>query len=169
MPDQENREFHPDLLSRRGEWTAWTLTLAASVGMVFRQQTGYIPFWAWIFWGFLLFSGVSISLGNWMDRRTVVRLDSEGVYFENGLRKIRLEWPQIKKVAMLPARIGNTVRVIGGQAHFEFKAGGVVQFQGEVRGRTGFSDGQDILSRIVREAGLQLVEQSKDAYYYERG
>ena len=169
MPDQESREFHPELLSRRGELTAWALTLAASVGMVFLLQTGNIPLWAWIFWGFLLFSGGSISLGNWMDRHTVVRLDSEGVYFANGLRKIRLEWPQIKTVAMLPARIGKTVRIIGGQAHFEFKAGGVVQFQGEVRGRTGFSDGQDILNRIVREAGLQLVEKSKDAYYYERG
>jgi hypothetical protein len=168
MPDQENREFRPELLSRRGEWTAWALTLAASTGMVVLHLTAYIPLWAWIFWAFLLFSGTSISLGNWMDRHTVITLDPEGVHFENGLRKIRLHWSQIKQVAMLPARIGKTVQVIGGQAHFEFKAGGEVHFQGEVRGLTGFADGQDILDSIVKEAGLKLIERSKEAYYYER-
>jgi hypothetical protein len=168
MPDQESREFHPELLSRRGEWTAWALAVAASVGMVFLQRTEYIPFWAWIFWGFLVFSGVSISLGNWMDRKSVLLLDPEGIHFENGLRKVQLKWAQINKVAMLPARIGKIVQVIGAQAHFDFKVGGEVQFQGEVRGKTGFSDGQDILDWIVRKTGLQLVEKSKDAYYYQR-
>lgn len=169
MPDIEGREFRPELLSRRGEWTAWALVLAASLGMWFLSWSGYIPFWAWVFWGFLLFSALSITLGNWLDRHTIIQLDADGIRFENGLRRVRLRWPEIQKVAVLPARWGKSVQVIGEKSHFGFKTLGEVQFQGEVRGQTGFSAGQAILNVILREAGLVLVEESNNAYYYARG
>jgi hypothetical protein len=169
MPESETREFRPELLSRRGEWTAWALALAASVGMWFLHRDGYIPAWAWIFWAFLLFSGVSISLGNWLDRTTIIWLEANGIRFENGLRHVRLGWDEVQKVAVLPARWGRSVQVIGKKSHFDFKTFGEVQFQGEVRGRTGFSEGQTILDVILHETGLMLVEESNNAYYYARG
>jgi hypothetical protein len=169
MPESKSREFRPELLSRRGEWTAWALVLTASLGMWFLNQSGYIPAWAWIFWAFLLFSALSISLGNWLDRNTVIRLETDGVRFENGLRRVRLSWPEVQKVAVLPARWGKAVQVIGEKSHFSFKTLGEVQFQGEVRGRTGFPEGQTILDVILRETGLVLVEESNNAYYYARG
>ena len=169
MSEREAREFKPELISRRGEWTAWTLALLAGAGMWFLGQSGFIPGWAWIFWVFLLFSGVSISLGNWIDRHTVVRVKEDGISFENGLRRVWLRWPQVQKVAVLPARWGKSVQVIGESSHFSFKTLGKVQFQGEVRGRTGFIKGQTILDVILRETGLELVEESNNAYYYARG
>ena len=169
MPVNEKREFRPELLSRRGEWTAWTLVLAASVGMWLLSRTGYIPVWAWIFWAFLLFSGLSISLGNWLDRRTAIWLETDGIRFQNGLRHVRLRWPEVQKVAVLPARWGKTVQVIGKTSHFRFKTLGEVQFQGEVRGRTGFPEGQAIQDIILNKANLDLVEESNNAYYYARG
>jgi len=36
----------------------------------------------------LVFSGMAISLGNWMDRRTILRVESNGVWFDNGLRGV---------------------------------------------------------------------------------
>lgn len=169
MSESETREFRPELLARRGEWTAWSLALAASAGMWFLNLSGYIPVWAWIFWAFLLFSGVSISLGNWLDRDTVICLEADGIRFENGIRRVRLRWREVQKVAVLPARWGKSVQVIGEKSHFEFKTLGEVQFQGEVRGRTGFAEGQTILDVILRETGLVLVEESNNAYYYARG
>ena len=163
------REFRPELLSRRGEWTAWALALAASVGMLLLKEAWFIPLWAWIFWVFLLFSGVSISLGNWMDRKTLIRLDAHGIYFENGLRWVHLDWPEIQKVSVLPARFGQMIQVIGKTSHFEYKTIGEVQFRGEVRGRTGFAEGQQILEVILREAGMHLVEKSQEACHYARG
>jgi hypothetical protein len=80
-----------------------------------------------------------------------------------------LRWPDVRKVAVLPARWGKAVQVIGDTSHFGFKTLGEVRFQGEVRGHTGFSDGQAILEAILREAGLVLVEESDSAYYYARG
>jgi hypothetical protein len=168
MIENAPHEFRPVLLSRRGEWTAWGLFLAASAGVLVLRRSTYVPIWAWIFWFFLLFSAVSISLGNWIDRRTFIRLERDGIRFENGLRRVRLGWPEVQKVAVLPARWGQAVQVIGERAHFAFKTLGEVEFQGEVRGRTGFVEGQAILGVILREAGLQLVEESNSAYYYAR-
>jgi hypothetical protein len=169
MLESEGRKFRPELLSRRGEWTAWALVFAASLGIWFWNQSGYFPLWAWIFWAFLLFSATSISLGNWLDEHTVIWLEPDGIRFENGLRRVRLCWPEVRKVAVLPARWGKAVQVIGEKSHFEFKTSGEVQFRGEVRGRTGFPEGQAILDGILREAGLSLVEESNNAYYYTRG
>jgi len=169
MSENEMREFRPELISRRGEWTAWALALAASLGMWFLNRSGYIPVWAWIFWAFLLFSGVSISLGNWLDRNAVIWLESDGIRFENGLRRVRLRWPEVQNVAVLPSRWGKSVQVIGEKSHFSFKTLGEVKFQGEVRGRTGFPEGQKILDVILHEASLELVEESNNAYYYARG
>ena len=168
MSVREVREFRPELLSRRGEWTAWALALAASIGMWFLNFSGYVPVWAWIFWVFLLFSGTSISLGNWLDRTTVIRLGADGIRFENVLRRARLNWHEVQKVAVFPARWGKSVQVVGEKSHFGFMTLGEVQFRGEVRGRTGFSDGQTILDAVLRETGLVLVEESNNAYYYAR-
>jgi hypothetical protein len=169
MSESKTREFRPELLPRRSEWTAWVLALAASVGMWFLHRDGYTPAWAWIFWAFLLFSSASISLGNWLDRTTVIWLEADGVRFENGLRRVRLGWPEVQKVAILPARWGKSIQVVGEKSHFGFKTLGEVQFQGEVRGCIGFSEGQAILDVILHETGLVLVEESNNAYYYARG
>jgi len=169
MSESKIREFKPELISRRGEWTAWALALLAGAGMWLLNRSGYIPFWAWIFWVFLLFSGVSISLGNWIDRHTVMSLETDGISFENGFRRVRLRWPEIRKVAVLPARWGKVVQVVGETSHFSFKTLGEIRFQGEMRGRTGFTEGQTILEIILRETGLELVEKSNNAYYYARG
>lgn len=168
MSASKTHEFRPELLSRRGEWTAWALALAVSIGMWILNRSGYIPTWAWIFWAFLFLSGISISFGNWLDRNTVIWLDIDGIRFENGFRRVRLHWPEVQKVAVLPSRWGRSVQVIGKKSHFEFKTLGEVQFQGEVRGRTGFSEGQKILDVVLRESDLNLVEEANNAYYYAR-
>ena len=161
-------EFRPELLSRRGEWTAWSLVLAASAGMWFLNRNGYVPTWAWFFWVFLLFSGVSISLGNWLDRSTIIRLADNGISFEHRLRHVRLGWHEVQKVAVLPTRWGKSVQVIGENSHFSFKTLGKVKFQGEVRGQTGFAEGQMILDVILRKSDLVLIEEVNNAYYYAR-
>ena len=170
MSKSEIREFRPELIPRRGEVNAWLMTLAATVGLFILNQTlEIVPGWTWVFCGFLAFSAVSISLGNWMDRKTSVRLDVDGISFENGLRRVRLSWPEVQKVAVLPARWGKSVQVVGKKSHFDFKTLGTVEFQGKARGQIGFPDGQAILDMILRETGLDLIEESNNAYYYARG
>ena len=163
-----SKTYTPELLSRRGEYTAWALTLLAAIGLYFLSLRGPLPFWAWFFVVFLAFSAASISLGNWMDRKTFIRLEAGGVTFENGLRKAYLNWDALKEVRTAPARWGTSVQVIGEQAHFAFSTLGEMQFQGQSRGRTGFVDGQFILDEIIRSAGLTKVTQNGQFCMYAR-
>ena len=170
MSDSKVREFKPELLPRRGEINAWLLAFTAVLGLFILNQTlEVVPGWAWIFCGFLAFSAASISFGNWMDRKTRIALETDGISFENGIRRVRLGWQDVQKVAVLPARWGKSVQVIGEKSHFDFKTLGEVQFQGQVRGQTGFSEGMTILDVVLRETGLVLIEESNNAYYYARG
>lgn len=165
----EEREYRPQVLSRQGERTAWLLALAAGLGVLMLGIAWRVPGWAWAFWAFLLASAASISLGNWMDRRTVIRVRPDGIRYQNGLRDVDLPWPEIQKVSRAPARFGHTVQVVGPRAHFAFKTFAEVRFQGEVRGSTGFADGERILETIVERSALQLVERSPGGETYARG
>ncbi len=164
----DHKTFKPEFLSRRGEWTAWALMFAAALGLYFLGQRQGVPFWAWSFVGLLLFSAASISLGNWMDRQTTIRLDTDGVVYENGLRKAQLRWSAIRELRCAPARWGTSVQVIGDQAHFAFSTLGEMQFQGQVRGTTGFVEGRFLMDEIIRSAGLTRMIQSGQFLIYSR-
>ena len=164
-----NQDLHPELISRRGESTAWGLMLVVSltIGLMY-WRLGTVPGAAWIFLGLLVFAALSTSLGNWMDRKTVLRADGDGVSFVNGVRHVSFVWGDIQKVNVIPLRWGKSVQVIGDGAHFEFRTLGEVQYQGEVRGRLGFAEGEAILRHILKETGLTLSKEEKGRYYYSR-
>lgn len=164
----EQETFTPELLSRRGEWNAWVFALAATVGLFTIQAWAIVPSWAWFFVAFLYFSALSISLGNWMDRRARLRIFRDGIAYENGLRRARLTWDEIKQARVSPARWGQTVQVIGESTHFSFNTLGEVKFRGELRGRTGFAQGDAILDLIIRSAGLLTVTRQAQYTVYSR-
>lgn len=159
----ESETFTPELLSRQGERNAWIFALASTIGLVLIRTWAIVPSWVWLFVGFLYFSALAISLGNWMDRHTRLTLFPKGVAYENGLRRVRLGWNEIQQIRVLPDRWGRKVEVIGNTAHFSFKTLGEVQFRGETRGRTGFAQGDAILDALIRSAELLLVAR-QDAY-----
>ncbi|MCS6995299.1 MAG: PH domain-containing protein [Anaerolineales bacterium] len=162
----EPQTFTPELLPRQGERNAWLLALAATIGLLLIRTWAIVPTWVWVFIGFLYFSALSISLGNWMDRRTRLTLSPEGVAYENGLRHARLMWEDIEQVRVSPARWGRRVEVIGKRAHFSFETLGEVHFRGQVRGYTGFAQGEAILNSILETAGLrQTIRQDALTIY----
>jgi hypothetical protein len=166
---QAAQEYRPELLSRRGEFVAWSLAVIVnSTWLVLiladRDFPGAVSFFA----VFLLAVALSISLGNWMDRRTVLRLNQEEIIFDNGLRHARLRYEDIRQVQVFPSAWGNKVRVIGTQAHFDFRTLGEVKVQGEVKGRMGFPEGEQILKRILEMAQLKKVGSGGKTRYYAR-
>ena len=173
-PEDSWREFRPELLSRRGEWIGWGLTFLVGATWLVLYLAGTpvrsaVPVLAIL----LLLASLSISLGNWMDRRTLIRLKPEGVNFENGLRQVTLAWDEIRQVQVFPSSWGKKVRVIGKQAQFEFRTLGKVKLQGEVKGRMGFVEGSQILHTIIESGNLEEVQPTSgklsDArYYYAR-
>ena len=164
-----NKELRPELSSRRSEIMAWILAFVLLVAMgIMKWRFGGVPVSAWIFGGFMLFAALSISLGNWVDRSTVMSLNLNGIKFENGLRQVALSWQEVKKVNVLPSRWGRTVQVIGDQSHFEFRTLGEVEYKGEIQGKVGFAQGEVTLKKILEETGLTLEKEEKGRYYYAR-
>lgn len=171
--EPEPRTYRPELIPRRGEMIAWASAGLVCLGWLVLLLTGKpVPGSLGFLAVFLILAGASISLGNWMDRQTVLTLDSEGVSFKNGLRNVRLTWEEINRVEIYPSNWGARARVIGKHAHFAFRKLGVVNVGGEEKGRIGFGEGEEIVSRIVRSAGLREVTGSQSgprgARYYAR-
>ncbi|MEW5940277.1 MAG: hypothetical protein AB1750_11480 [Chloroflexota bacterium] len=156
------------MTSRRSEWTAWALTLGLGAALFIGAQAfGSFAAFVWIFEGFLLLSALSISLGNWVDRKSVIRVDAQGIAFENGLRSVRLTWPEVQNVAVAQTRSGKRVQVIGPSSHFSFKLLTETYLFGQSF-RAGFAAGQKILDTVVKSSGLRLKGESEGLYYYAR-
>ena len=163
------QKFRPELLSRRGEATAWVLTLVLLGGLfLVRSRLPGLSFAAYLFLGFFVFASLSISLGNWMDRQTEIKLDARGVAYKNGLRSSHLDWGEIERVSVSSSRLGDKVHVIGQEAHFHFRLLGEINYQGQTRGRVGFQEGDLIVETILEKSGLQLVETEASTRDYLR-
>ncbi|HEY62432.1 MAG TPA: PH domain-containing protein [Anaerolineae bacterium] len=163
----ENRIYHPELLPRRGEWIAWGLSLVSALSLVLlRVRYSKIPFGVYIFVLFFIFAATSISLGNWMDRHTILIINQQGIAYKNGIRKTNLEWEDIKEVRVLQSRWGKRVQILGPDSHFEFRTLGKVIYQGEPKGNMGFSQGEEILQTILDQSGMQKLSQSNQSTTY---
>ena len=164
-----NFEYRPELLPRRGEMIAWGAALLALVAWALLLVLEIpVNFVFKLLAVFLLLSALAISLGNWTDRRTFIRLSADGVHFENGLRRAHLRWDEIRRVQVFPSAWGKKVHVLGEPAHFDFRTLGEVSLDGEIKGRMGFTDGELILQTILKKAALREIEQPGKGSYYVR-
>ena len=168
-PEPGERAFRPLLIPRRGEIIAWASTILTwLVWMALSRQGNPL---APIFMGLgivLLLSGLLISLGNWVDRRTVIHIDDQSIEYYNGLRRLRLRWDEIVKIQVNPGAWGKWVQVFSSQPHFSFRIVGEVRYKGEIKGRMGFEQGEEILRLLVLKSQLHIVDQQGEGIYYTR-
>ncbi len=166
---QAPKEFRPELIPRKGERIAWLLLILALVylGVGIWSDDG-LTWVAIIFVSLMLLSAGSITLGNWVDRNTVLRLNTQGVRFSNGLRNVSLNWDEVREVRVLASAWGRRVQVRGPATTFSFRTLGEVIMQGEIKGRIGFADGEYILKIILESSGLQKMEMTEKTSYYSR-
>jgi len=166
---QVPKEFHPELIPRKGERTAWLLLILALVYLVVALWRDSDLINVAIFFVLLIFfSAGSITLGNWMDRKTVLRLDSAGVNFNNGLRNVAFKWGEVWEVRVIDSSWGRRVQVRGAETTFTFRTLGEVVLQGELKGQIGFAEGKSILKMILKSSGLQEIETGEKFRYYAR-
>lgn len=155
-------------MSRKAEWLAWLSSIGLFMGLIVAStgtDTVGILFWGFAY--FLLFTAGSISLGNWMDSRSVLRLDTDGVAYQNGLRSVNFKWSEIQNVAIVPTKLGKRVQVQSAHAHFTFKTMGELKM-GNQWLRAGFADGEEILAHILEKCGMILKAEKDGMVYYAR-
>ncbi len=163
------KEYRPELLSRKGEAFAWLSTGLVFIGWLTltiadKPITKAIPFLGI----FLLLSASGISLSNWMDRKTQLIIFPHGIHYENGLRNSSMKWEEIQEIQVFPSNWGKKVRLVGKSSHFDFRTLGEVKVQEEVKGKIGFAEGEWILKHILEKAEMALVDQNGSSYYYAR-
>ena len=165
---ESTQEFHPEMISRKGERNAWILTGAAIIAYLLLWRISEPSTLLLVMVIFLLISALFISLSNWIDRKTVLTLSPEGIHFYNGLRNVKLNWNEIEKLRVVPDRWGKRVHVSSSQAYISFRNLSEVEFQGKVRGQMGFPKGEEILEEIINSSGLVLTEENDQGHYYVR-
>ncbi len=170
MVDGSDREYRPELIPRRGEWTAWSLALLSGISWLPLRWLSLPVSKAMLFLTIaLVFAALGISLSNWVDRQTVIRLNENWIEFHSGLRHVRFLWLEIRQVRVLPSRWGDKVQVIGERAHFSFRTLGEVWFRDELKGRMGFEKGDEILNEMIDSSGLKkIAEQGGEGISYAR-
>jgi len=169
LNDIQNKALRPASLSRQGEFVAWTMTLLVIITWIFLSIRGYNIHLLIIVLGvFIFLSALALSLGNWVDRRTVIRITDEGIHFENGLRCVNFHWEQINQVEVYPSRMGKKVHVRSNRTHFDFRTSAEIKSRGNVKGYLGFREGDGILAHILEKAHFEFREQSGSGYCYKR-
>jgi len=164
-----HRTFHPEKMSRRSEGILWGLAAISVAAWIFlRTQVETGSPWNLVFVVLMVLSAASITLGNWMDRNTVLTLRPDGLDFRNGLRDIHLRWDEIQEVRVFPSRWGNLVHVIGKETGFNFRTLSEVQLKRNSNRRMGFAQGKFIIERILENSGLKEIEQPENGRYYAR-
>lgn len=161
--------FRPETISRQGERNAWILTgFALIIELLLLWRLSSLPVWSTLLTAFLLLSAVFISLSNWVDRKTILILQPEGIEFRNGLRNVSMQWDQVENVSVVADRLGQRVHIAGAQANFNFRMVSEVEIRGKVGGKMGFSEGEMILKEIINASGLSLKESKNQDRYYAR-
>lgn len=159
-------EFHPLQGSRRGELTAWALAILVGGAVWLIPVVGSaMRVLSLLFMTFFLLSAVFISFGNWVERRTVLQIDKEGIAFRNGLRNVRLLWDEVRGVQVWRGNLSRRVQVLGESARFHFQTVRELRWGGVVRERVGFEQGEQILETILQKAGLKAERRMSDGRY----
>jgi hypothetical protein len=168
VADSFDREYRPELIPRRGEWSAWGSALLAGIAWLVLRSSGSSVSMVMFFLTIILaLAALSISLSNWSDRQTIIHLTDNWIEFNSGLRHVRVNWPEIRQVRVLSSRWGDKVHVIGDRSHFSFRKLGEVWYENELRGRMGFEKGDEILHKIIVSSDLKkIVEQDGEGSYY---
>ena len=160
MTDQSETgvEYRPVPASRRGEASAWLFfgILLAAVIFLQRANPPVSPA-ILLLMGFFFLVAIVISFGNWMDRKTSIRISDDFLIYRNGLRTVTLRWNEIKEIQLYEDRLGEKALVLGENTHFGIRLFGEVHYKGEKRGVFGFQEGKEILRLISERSAVKPV------------
>ncbi|MCS7248776.1 MAG: PH domain-containing protein [Anaerolineales bacterium] len=169
MSKLDEEVFTPEPPTRNGERNAWLVAfLMVALWLIFKVAHWQTPPALAVLVALTLGVAILISLANWVERKTLLAIGSEGIRFENGLRRVYLAWDEIEQVRVRPTLWGRRVQVRGKATQFAFYTLGELKYRGMVRAKTGFAQGEEILRQTVLKSSLQIAEQLGEEVVYIR-
>ncbi|MEN8241285.1 MAG: hypothetical protein ABFS17_05150 [Chloroflexota bacterium] len=159
-------EYKPLLVPRRSEFTAWGLTLILTLVLILSSLEGRGKVGGVLLLVFLVLSSATMSIGNWIDRKTYLRIGEQAVSYFNGAREVSLPWKDISRVEIFPGKFGDKIIVSSAEKSFRFQALGKISMSEKVTGQVGFEQGTQILETILEKTGLDMADR-KPAEGYE--
>ncbi len=167
----EIQDFQPLLAPRVNELTFWLVAVVfLLVGFFLRSIEMPGSFFAILLGILALLQAIGLSVSNWMDRKTVLRLRPEGIMYQNGLQHIDLSWEQIQGVEVVRTRWNSRrVFVLGNNRKFHFQTLARLMYNNQKVLKYGFEQGDYILAMILKNCEFEMTTQpNPDSYYYSR-
>lgn len=163
-----DRVYKPVQNSRKPEIYAWLLFVAITTLLVAIPNSGFLRIAGILLMIFFLFSAIAMSIGNWMNRNTKLKLTQQGVVFENALQTVDMGYKNISRVEVHSRRVNDKIIVVGdNERSFGFDLYNEIFLNNKSGGAVGFRDGELILETILYYAELDKSRKKQaEGYYY---
>jgi hypothetical protein len=155
--------------SRRGEYVAWVCSLVMGVmsGFLYWRDEPLPCMGIGLFTIFTIAAGL-MSFSNWLERKTFIRVDSNGVVYASPIRNVRMEWSRVAYVAAAKSGPSWKILVAGGGGHFHYRTEGMVRAGARGTLRLGMKEGTRLTALIRGQADLGPPELEQDVWVCRR-
>jgi hypothetical protein len=168
-PGLEPGRYQPAAPNPKAIYTAWLLFGIPVPAMLYLYLRRIIPpLSLWITCGFLLFVALAIVFSQWLERRTFIFLEGEGIRFESPLRKVSMSWGDIQELWCGSIRGGWRFIVSGPSALFRFQSLIVLRTDQGKEVRSGFAEGVRIAQLVQQRAGLRHLDRQDRIWIYRK-
>jgi hypothetical protein len=158
-PPPDEAVFRPAPVDRRGEGVAWLLSLALAGGLfLLRRLSGGVPWLGLVFLALLVALAALVSIGNWLEARTSIRIDGDGIEERTPLRSVRLAWGEVAELWAWPASLGWRILVRGAGGQILFRTGERMSSPRGAELRLGFPEGERMAAHVRSASRLSLPE-----------
>ena len=164
-------EFRPLTGSRQIEYILWG-AVGLFIGLIIFIP-GYVQdlnFWSWVLGLFFVAAAFSISINNWNMKHTKIMLFPDEIQHYSKLRNVSIKWKDINRVQVNHGRLGDKIIVSGETGAFFFDSLSEIKVKGDVKEKTGFEKGEEILDTILSQAGFSEMDKKEGSgfYYYSK-
>ncbi|TAK14220.1 MAG: hypothetical protein EPO32_02555 [Anaerolineae bacterium] len=168
--DEKGLELRPIPGSRRPELMSWGLAvLLFGMLAIARPEAQVVIFGAWALGLFFGLSALVMTLGNWLERNTLMILRLNGITLRQPVQSVMLNWQEVDRVEVQQGPNGERVFVRGGERHFSYRPATRVEIRGKIRDQYGFENSEKILKTILTMAKLpNTPSQLANGYSYAR-
>jgi hypothetical protein len=162
--------YKPVMNSRRSEVLAWIFSICIVLVLFVLPSSGFFRIAGFVLATFFTFSAIVMSLGNWVSRKTELRMYDEFLWLDNGIRVTTIRWEDIDCLEVFPGRFNDKIIVNSDSSNrLSFDVIKANVESGEAINIAGFKERDIILEMIIKSSGLN--EKRKDGqqgYYYSK-